>query len=201
MTSAADPPSFLQVDASDASQMVKNHAHPLREKLNTAKAVVRKVIGAQQDKIDNLKAQLATSLQDIAAAEDAKLASEQKLEGEIAQEKETHDSLTAAQDAAMSEKARLTAQLDAQKTEGAEQVANLVAELEEGIQKLKNDIVEVQHQRSGMIETNAASMNVLKDKHTAQINDFDIEIQKLQHEKDDAQGKLDAIKDHHGLSA
>jgi len=192
MTSAADPPSFLQVGAS---------AHPLREKLNKAKAAVKEVIHAEQEKIDNLKAQLATSQEDIEAAEEAKRVAEKKFTEEIETEKKTHARLTKDQDAAIAEEARLSALLAKQQGEGAEEVAKLVGELEEDIANLKKVIVETEHEKTSTMEAAAAAMLVLKDKHASEINDIVVEMQKLEAEKRDAQAKLDAITKTHGLSA
>lgn len=200
-----DEDSFLQVDPSEvdtanSSESGESDTHSLHAKINKAKAQIREVVAAKIGQIDNLNAQLKTSLDDIAKAEDAKEEAEKRFTAEIDQEKEAHERLTKARAEAEQEKTSQLAKLEKTTQEGEKELQELVAELEKDIQKLKNDLVETEHEKTDMMEAIAASMNVLKDKHAAEINDIATEIQKIQQEKEEAQTRLDDIKSQHGLA-
>jgi chromosome segregation ATPase len=186
--------SFLEVEPSEGDD-----AHPLREKLNKAKAEIRKIIAQHQQTMDGYKSSISDN---VAQTEELRTQKERAVADYDRALKELSDHKKSMWDShaiAKANKIKAEEDLAVAIAEGTGAIDKLAKELRDSIAELTAERSRTQQQRAQLITTCEEERKALLSSQGSIISAFVAEISQLNQQETDAQQKLDTLKASHGV--
>jgi len=187
--------SFIQL-----SEPSENEGHPLQDKLNNAKAEIRKIIAQHKKTIDSLHASLTVNEQEankLARAKD-KAMSDYNIALKALEKQRAE--LSASHKAASQSKTEAEAKLESTTAEGLGAIKTLTTQLQKQMAALEAERKSTEEARVRQITTCKETRKAQLDAHAEVVGGLDAELAQLDQELNDAQAKLDQVKHHHGIA-
>jgi len=188
------------IEAHHAKLTDPSDGHPLREKLEEAKAGISRVIAAHDVSIDTITNQLADNEDETREIEEGKNVAIAAYDGTLAQLRKAKEELSASSHSYNDQKSAETAKLNATTQEGEAEIEALAEELNASIEGLKADIAKAEAERAVVVQTNQQELGALMDSHAIESNDITTHRDRLQDDKAAASVRLSELMTLHAVA-